>query len=583
MFSSTRCQYAVLCNGNSDYTTKVIYRMDGDGGNIKKLSNNSVSEASPALMSDGRIMYHRWEYIDKAAGNLKCIWAMRPDGTGSVEIYGNSISHPETMIYPRAIPGADDKFVMLGATHWGPNNAIGTVIVVDMRKNIRSYDAMRFVTSDINALGHDGFFFKNAEDKWYHDSTGIDGRLFKDPYPLSEHLFIAAHKPKGLKWDHAIGYDLTLLDGEGNGKVLYRDHAISCWHPYPLLPRIKPPVLLSAIDEELAKQQEALCIVQDVHYGMEEVAPGTVKYIRVLEQVSRPWSVKNEWGGSDHDGMAYTALGNNILGLKVQYGIVPVNADGSACFKVPANKNIYFQALDKNYMAVHTERTFVNFMPGEVRGCVGCHEMPNDVPTTRRTTTMALGGTGPIALQAQPGEVSACKLFDYPRQIQPILDKHCIECHGGDKPKADLLLTGEPQGIYSSSYNNLIKRSRTATHLLGNRALLNENAGSASIEYMPPYTIGSTTSLLLAMHANGRFEPRDPAIAAMAKVKAKAHESVKLSNEEFYALANWIDANCQFHPSYWGRKNEKFAEHENFRPQVKFAEAVGVESPAWNR
>ncbi|MDD2597976.1 MAG: hypothetical protein PHO37_01950 [Kiritimatiellae bacterium] len=98
---------------------------------------------------------------------------------------------------------------------------------------------------------------------------------------------------------------------------------------------------------------------------------------------------------------------------------MPVNADGSACFKVPANKNIYFQALDKNYMAVHTERTFVNYMPDEVRGCVGCREMPNDVPTTRRTTNMALGAAGPATLQAQPGEASVGRLFDYPRQIQP--------------------------------------------------------------------------------------------------------------------------------------------------------------------
>ena len=106
VFVTTRCQYGILCNAGDVYTTKVLYRMDGDGGNMRPLSNSPVSEASPAMLPDGRILYHRWEYVDKAAGNLKCLWAMNPDGTGSAEVYGNTITFPETMIYARPIPGA---------------------------------------------------------------------------------------------------------------------------------------------------------------------------------------------------------------------------------------------------------------------------------------------------------------------------------------------------------------------------------------------------------------------------------------------------------------------------------------------
>ena len=47
IFISTRCQYGILCDAPDDFTTTVLYRMDADGKNMRKLSNSSVSEASP--------------------------------------------------------------------------------------------------------------------------------------------------------------------------------------------------------------------------------------------------------------------------------------------------------------------------------------------------------------------------------------------------------------------------------------------------------------------------------------------------------------------------------------------------------
>ena len=105
-FVSTRCQASTLCHGGDVFTTPVVYRMDSNGGNLKQLSFGALSEFTPTVLPDGRIMYARWEYVDKGAVSTKCIWAMRPDGTASVEIYGNDISIPTTMIQARAIPNA---------------------------------------------------------------------------------------------------------------------------------------------------------------------------------------------------------------------------------------------------------------------------------------------------------------------------------------------------------------------------------------------------------------------------------------------------------------------------------------------
>jgi hypothetical protein len=573
VFATTRCQYGILCDAKDVYTTKNLYRMDGDGGNMRTISNSPVSEASPAILPDGRILYHRWEYVDKAAGNVKSLWAMNPDGTGTAEVYGNTISFPETMIYARPIPGTNGKIVMLGASHCCPNNAMGAVIVIDTSKNIRSYDTMHFVTDDIRALAHSGFHFRDKDGNWKVDKTGTGGRLFKDPYPVNEELFIASRKLKGAAWDDPKAYDLVLLDSGGRERLLYRDENISCWHGYPIQSRQRPPVIAASKDEELAKQGLALCVVADVYKGMEGVERGEVKYLRILEEVPRPWSARKDNFGEERDGMAHTAIGDDLLGLKVQYGIVPVEADGSAHFYVPAMRNIYFQALDENYLAIQTERTYVHYMPGEKRSCIGCHEMPNVTPKASGGTPFALM-RAPSKAAPQPGESNAKKLFDYDRDIQPIWDRHCVDCHSGKKSEGGIDLASDHEGVYSISYNNLIKLSKGEKQLLGNRKPRNEDVGSAGVEYLPPYSTGAFTSPLAAMLSRGRIRMRDPKIQPYADALAKSHPDVKLSESELLEVNNWLDINCQFHRSYWGRINAKYRGQPDYRPNVTFEEAI---------
>ena len=573
VFTSTRCEYSVLCNSADVYTTKVLHRMDGDGGNLRALSNSPVSEASPAIMPDGRILYHRWEYIDKAAGNLKCLWSMNPDGTNSAEVYGNTITFPETMIYARPIPGAPDKIVMLGTSHCCPNNAMGAVIVINTSDDIRATETMRFITPDIHALAHTGFHFADGKGGWIFDKNGTQGRLFKDPYPVSEKLFITTRKPQGPTWDDPMAYSLVLLDEKGIDTPLYQDEAISCWHPYPVKARTVPPVMASVPDQDLAKEGKALCVLTDVYRGMGGVEQGSIQYLRILEEVPRPWAARKEWFRDDRDGMAHTALGNDILGLKAQYGIVPVEKDGSAHFTVPAERNIYLQALDENLLAVQTERTYVHYMPGERRSCIGCHETPNQDLPAAQPAPLALSRP-PSTPSAQPGESAGMKLFDYDRQIQPVWDRHCVSCHGEEDPDGGLNLTGTPDGVYSVSYNNLIKLSQGPNQLLGNRAPRNEDIGSAGIEYMPPYALGALTSPLAALFSDGRITLQDPQLQTWVDSQKEAHREVQLSDTEFLQIANWLDVNCQYHPSYWGRVNAKFQGHPNYRPEITFEEAI---------
>jgi len=578
IFASSRCMASVLCHGDDGFRTTTLHRMDADGQNIRPLSFNTLCEFSPAVLPDGRVLYMRWEYNRKGAGEIKCLWSMRPDGSGTAEVYGNQVEDPETMLYGRPIPGSD-KISFLGCSHWAPNNAVGTIIVLDPKADVSSTNAMHFITPDVMALTHGGLtFFVNGQR--VDDNTGLIGRLFKDPYPLAEDLFIASVKPKGIGWEVANGYQLVIVDGNGKETPLFKDDGISCWHPYPVMPRPVPPMLGYARDEALAASNQAQCLVTDVYAGMDGVPRGAVKFLRVMEQTPRPWTARTVWGNTDGYGMAHSAIGTRVLGLHVQYGVVPVEDDGSANFLVPANRNIYFQALDADGRTIQTERTYINYMPGEVRGCVGCH-----VRATASTDTLTRGAAVPAALkrkpsalQPEPGTETAAKTFDYERQIQPIFDKHCVTCHAEEKPAGNLNLAGTRTHIYNVSYEQLMRRD-----VIGRQA--NENdVRTGDTEYKPPYYYGAYSSILAAMFDT--FTPRFGAFGDKAENMAQRlsglrdhHKDIKLSAHEKRQIYSWLDTSCQYYPSYWGQKNLQFAASPFFRPEVSVAEALATQWP----
>ena len=576
-FVSTRAQFSVLCDSSDNFTVTNLYRMNADGSELKPLTYSALNEWCPAVLPDGRIIYHRWEYVDKAAGNAKALWAINPDGTSPAEIYGDNISFPESMMYPRPIPNSDNKIVFLGTSHCCPNNALGTVIVIDAKDDARDVETMKYVTNDVRTYHHNGFHFLDENGEYRHDMTGVPGRLFKDPYPISEELFIASRKPEGLEWSNLTGYDLILLDENGDETPLFADENASCWHAYPIIERETPPSRATTINQELAAKNLALCAITNIYAGMEGVEPGTIKYVRVLEQIPRSWSARKSWG-EDHEGTthAHSAVANGSLSVKAQLGVAPVEADGSAAFYVPADRAIYFQALDDQFRAIQTERTYVNYRPGEQRACVGCHETQSEAPLTASPVTPMALRREPSVLQPQCAEQTTEMTFDYDRQIQPIWNARCVSCHNGDPNAPAPDMRGTPQGNYSVSYWNLVKLAETDAQLLGERKYRNEDAASNGIEFINPYHSGAISSPLAAWLLGDSTikEAPEPAQRELEKlIRQHKDANVQLTNLEKLTLVNWLDVNAQYHPSYFGRLHEKFKDRTDYRPEVTPEEA----------
>jgi len=604
VFTSTRVERSVLCGGHS-LTVPSLHRMNADGSGLTLLSRGALSEFCPTLMNDGRILYNRWEYVDKGAGAVQSLWAMYPDGSRSEEVYGNNITTPGVFNQARHVPGRDDLVVCLGAGH-APGN-MGAIILVDLRKDKRTEAAMNVLTPGSLPKGNWALRqFRNG--RWI---TDIYGPWYCDPFPLTDpasafvagKFFLVSCNPTG-EWNDPAGYSLYLLDVFGNRVHIHSDPAISCWQARPLEPRVVPPVLagtslaaettgrntnsgvrelrnyvpraqpsvqttssplaettdaknhrgLLEVRDGFSPASEATVLVTDVYQGLDGVAPGAVKYLRVMEQVPRPWSVNNGYQANDRapgQMVAITLYGH--LSIKVLHGIVPVRDDGSACFTVPANRNIFLQALDKDFMEIQRMRTFVNFQPGERRSCIGCHENRNHTPVSRPPLAMK---SPSVKLQPQPGEI-APRPIHYPTDIQPILDRHCVTCHGAQKPGGDLVLTGQMTELFCKSYESIVNKDLIGyiQEFVGPKP---EAAGAMGYApAVPPYTYGSHKSKLISvLHAG--------------------HHDVKLSRVEWIKLVTWVDANGPYYGSYFGRRNIAYRDRPDFRPVPTLESALGV-------
>ncbi len=306
IFSSTRCEHTVLCGGSAHLAVPVLHRMNADGSNVVQLSHSPVSEFCPVVLDNGRVMYHRWEYIDRGARVAKTIWTMNPDGTGLQELYGLADDTTTVYMYPQPLPGSDHRLVCVGTCHFPQGGCVGSIMLVDFGKGVRTRgpdpNQPDYVQNDdryavTNLTPHvfverrtePGWHFRTADGSYVHDREGRSGHLYTHPYPVSEREFLVSYKvePTDHYKEVPNAYALYLIDVDGNHRFVHADPQLSCWHPLPLVSRTVPPKRESIRDPRYAATGQALCIVTNIHHGMEGIEPGEVKWLRINEALPR--------------------------------------------------------------------------------------------------------------------------------------------------------------------------------------------------------------------------------------------------------------------------------------------------------
>ncbi|NQU25916.1 MAG: hypothetical protein HQ567_31895 [Candidatus Nealsonbacteria bacterium] len=521
MFASTRAQRIVFCAPGASVTT--LYLMDADGKNLHRISESPVNETAPSVLDDGRVVYTRWEYVDKGLGNGQALWAVRPDGSGVDHVYKNNTVYPAGMSGARSIPGSPQLVTVTGGHHF---TAIGPVVLVDTRRSRRTTEALNCITPEIGYPPSMGY-----------PSTGFG--VFMDPYPFSEKFFLVSHDPR-VKHSGQNGFGIYVLDAWGNRAELYRDPDLSCFEPIPLRPRQRPTDIAAvaanlaprehtggAVADAIAPNEKApaTLFIQNIYEGMPGIERGRVKYVRVMAALEWPW---------DQNGISWS-LGTDPHRKKI-FGVAKVHEDGSAHFTAPADENLFFQALDENYMALQQMSTFINLMPGENRSCIGCHEHRRKAPAAASAFPQALGH--PVqALVPQSGDTGP-RMVDFVANVQVTFDKHCVGCHSGQQPKGRLDLVGVPTNKFSSSFLHLIDSG-----LVSYRDC---RYGASHFLAVAPLTHGSHRSKL---------------VDQIRKAPCKAN----LTREEFVKIVTWIDANVPYYGTYRGKRNLQDKDHPDFR------------------
>ncbi|MCX6878821.1 MAG: NPCBM/NEW2 domain-containing protein [Verrucomicrobia bacterium] len=504
LFVSDRNGSFNVCQPNRAGVMLVCKR---DGSSLRRVSANTLSDHSPSIMNDGRVMFTRWDYgVDKGVFQRHGVWSMNPDGTHLQLFFGNTVADPNAFWQCTQVPDRPEVVSTFGGHHSGPYGVIGLL-----------WDQL-----GAEAPRGQGFRWLTPELPTYFDAAFFNG--YVDPFPLDENEFLVSYGGAGDNKNR-----LYLLDNRGNRTCIWEEPgATGCYNPVPLRPRKRPPVIpvhskpedgFTPVDPVISgicpdESKTGTLVLNDVYVGLEgRVARGEIKALQIMELVPK---TRPHTGGYAYN--ISPTIGRGTFYVRRLIGTVPVENDGSACFSAPAMRDISFNALDGEGRVIQKMGSSTQLMNGEVTGCTGCHVYQNspDASSSRM----------PLAVQRAPSvpqrpDWGTQGIIDYVKVVQPVFDRYCIKCHDGATPKGNLSLSGDKTRYFNLSYDMLIDRG-LVHHIPQN---------GADHDLTTPKATGSLASRIL------------PQLDA-------EHHGVKLPLEERQKIYTWIDANVPYYHTY---------------------------------
>lgn len=524
--------------------TYTLYDMAADGSQIRCLSFHETNEWDPSVTHDGRIVWTRWDYVDRHGCTAHMPWITGLDGADPRAIHGNYSprqERPDMELNVRAIPGSH-RFVATAAPHHG--QAFGSLVIIDPA--VPDDDRMAPVKRLTPEVG-------------FPESQG-GAQVYGTAWPLSEKYHLCVYDPAmqpalGRQGGRYVpgNYGIYLVDAFGNKELIYRDPEIACMMPIPLRPRKAPDVTppasaLSIADDAVrsnpatrhqapggeAAQEATVSVinVRDSQYKWPDDVK--IKSIRVLQVL--PMTVPS--GNPPHEtGLRSPSAGDSVVLARAVLGTAPVEADGSAHFVVPAYKEILFQALDERGLAVQSMRSATQTRAGEHLSCQGCHAPSKSAPPKLSAIPLALR-RAPSRLT--PGSDGSAP-FSYPRLVQPVLDRHCVACHAAKAEKAPdlsdkIVPMPRGQGKVYASWANLAPK-------YGFWNYGNEHRTT-------PGQFGARASKLLKLLDDG-------------------HYNVKLPPQDLHRITLWLDCVSPFYGVYEKEGGEAQLRGEVVRPTLE--------------
>jgi hypothetical protein len=473
--------------------TYTLFSMKADGSDIIPLSYHETNEWDPSVTNDGRIIYTRWDYVDRDDCIAHHPWICYPDGRDPRSWHGNyplPLTTMEGGNWPdgrnfrpwsefnlRAIPNTSSKFVATAAGHH--TQAYGDLIIID--QSIRDDGKMSQITG-----------ITTKKTNW-----GDNAGPWATAWPLSEDYFLASYNG-----------DIVFIDKTGSRLMICPKSATPAANinnlrlisPIPVKTRPVPPNLAVQTFEgermKLPHQAARLSVLNVYNSDLPFPAGTKIKWLRVIQLIPKTTININQ---------PQVCAGSESV-CRMALGIVPVESDGSAYFEAPVDRCLMFQVLDSNYMAVQSMRSLTYVHKGENLSCAGCHE-------DKWTATPVVNA---IALKREPSklktEFTEALPVSYYRTVKPVFDAKCTPCHKQQGKGPDM------------SYNSL---------------------GSYIFHFCDggwPYTNGNINQPEIGGSRTipGKFGAIRSKLYPYCK---PTHHNVQLTQDELHRITLWLDCN----------------------------------------
>ena len=500
IFNSSSTFEGVPCFSGTDYVAN-LHLMNADGSGVRRITFDQETNLHPTMLPDGRILYMRWEYADTAHYFARILMTMNPDGTSQKEYYGSNSYWPNTQFFAKPIPGSTSQFIAVVSGHHGTCRA-GELFIFDTAKG-------RQETTGVVQRVAPALATPSTLGQIKDELVDASWPKFLHPHPISATLYLVSAKLSARD-----NWQIYLADTFGNMTLVAADPEYAMFEPVPLKSQATPPVIPDKID---LKQNDAVVFIQDIYEGtgLRGLPRGVVKSLRVFQYEY----AYRDLGGHYMVGMEGPWDVRRILGT------VPVFADGSANFRIPANTPVAIQPLDAEGKALQQMRSWLVGMPGENVHCVGCHEQQNQTLLPKKTiaTTHA-----PLDITPWYGPKRG---FSFLREVQPVLNRHCVSCHNESNARIPDFKNTALVSADTTKLQSAFPASYLAIH-----PYVRRNGPEGDYHILTPLEFHADTSELVQMLEKG-------------------HHGVMLEPEAWDRLITWIDLNVPCHGT-WNEANK---------------------------
>ncbi|MCL2622665.1 MAG: SUMF1/EgtB/PvdO family nonheme iron enzyme [Planctomycetaceae bacterium] len=562
IMTCTAAMVGVPCVAGSSHVAN-LFLLDPKTKDYRQLCFDQEHNWCPRVLNNGRVLFTRWEYADTPHSNTRFLFHCNPDGTSQLEYYGSNSYWPNSIFYTRPLPNHPTKVIGVISGHHD-NGRTGELVILDPA--ISRYEADGAVQK-VPGYG------KKVEAVVVDGLTRKAWPKFAHPAPLSDKYFLVSAKPTP-----ELPYGIYFIDVFDNMILVKELAGNALVEPIPVKATKSPPVIADRVD---LTRDDANIYISDIYQGpgLTGIPRGTVKALKVYTYHYAYHNTGGLLGSVGQDGP---------WDIRAVLGTVPVEADGSVNFRVPANLPIAVLPLDAHGQAMQLMRSWMTPMPGENLHCTGCHESQNTTPPMQSGLPLALNRMPTEITPYNPPNPNGKTLleqlnvrgFSFQEQVQPVLDAYCVSCHNGEADQ-----TANTKLVNNRSVGTAIDGKPFAINLRGDQMLdgwTSVISGNCGEHWGGKWTI-AYDNLQRFVRRPGIESDYGPIVpmefsantTELVQLLKQGHYGVELDPDSWNRLLTWIDMNTPYHGN-WTDANTGTSLNHIAQRRVELTELYGA-------